>query len=412
MPNQGDSVVILGGGTDQLPAIRAAHEIGFKTIVFDRDGECAGRQLASSFFHISSRDPVAICSALKSSVHLSSLRGVFVMGTDIPHIAADIAQRLGVDYPIPLAAANLMTDKLLMKNHFIDHEIPASSHREILSVDQLLGLPDLMNERESTFVLKPRNLSGARGVFLITPEMSKDVIVDCYREAAELSNGITLLLEEYVLGPQISSESLVYNGNVYTPGFALRNYEFLHRFSPNIIENGGIQPSTEHLYLLDAANSLIKKIADSLNIRSGVIKGDLVFNIKKKRLEVIEVALRLSGGNFCSDIIPISCGFDFVKNAMKIYTGEAPIIPDAFEFNNIVANRYFFEEGEIGDMSCDIDPIPEWILLFEQTKKKGSFVKRIASHADRTGVFVVCAPSQDRLNEYVREVYSSTSFSR
>ena len=412
MPNQGDSVVILGGGTDQLPAIRAAHEIGLNTIVFDRDGECAGRQLSTSFHHISSRDPAAICSALKSSVRMSSIRGIFVMGTDIPHIAADIAQRLGVNYPIPLAAANLMTDKFLMKNHFIDHDIPAPSHREILSVDQLLGLPDLNCEREGTFVLKPRNLSGARGVFLITPEMSKDTIVDCYREAAELSNGATLLLEEFVLGPQISSESLVYDGNVSTPGFALRNYEFLHRFSPNIIENGGIQPSTEHLYLLDAANSLIKKIADSLNIESGVIKGDLVFNVERRRLEVIEVALRLSGGNFCSDIIPISCGFDFVKNAMKIYTGESPIIPDFFEFNNIVANRYFFEDGEIGDMSCDINPIPEWVLLFEQTKKKGSFVKKIASHADRTGVFVVCAPSQDTLNKRVREVYSSTSFSR
>ena len=138
----------------------------------------------------------------------------------------------------------------------------------------------------------------------------------------------------------------------------------------------------------------------------------MVFNVKRRRLEVIEVALRLSGGNFCSDIIPISCGFDFVKNAMKIYTGEAPIIPDSYEFNNIVANRYFFEDGEIGDMSYDSTPIPEWILLFEQTKKKGSFVKKIKSHADRTGVFVVCAPSQDQLSERVREVYSSTSFSR
>ena len=223
MPNQGDSVVILGGGNDQVPAIRAAHELGFKTIVFDRDDECAGRQLASNFHNISSRDPDAICSALKSSVYVSSLRGIFVMGTDIPHIAADIAQRVGIDYPIPVAAANLMTDKFLMKNHFIDHEIPAPSHREILSVDQLLGLPDLNCERESAFVLKPRNLSGARGVFLITPEMSKDLIVDCYREAFELSNGATLLLEEFVLGPQISSESLVYDGNVSTPGFALRN---------------------------------------------------------------------------------------------------------------------------------------------------------------------------------------------
>ena len=51
------------------------------------------------------------------------------------------------------------------------------------------------------------------------------------------------MIEKYIEGPQLSTESIIINGKCYTIGFSDRNYEYLNKFSPYIIENGGDLPS-------------------------------------------------------------------------------------------------------------------------------------------------------------------------
>ena len=47
-------------------------------------------------------------------------------------------------------------------------------------------------------------------------------------------------------------------------------------FSPQIIENGGIQPYPPLFYKIDEVRDIILKIMNSLSIQKGVIKLDLV----------------------------------------------------------------------------------------------------------------------------------------
>ena len=51
------------------------------------------------------------------------------------------------------------------------------------------------------------------------------------------------MVESFLFGPQISTEALVVNSKVYTIRVSDRNYEFLDKYSPHIIENGGDLPS-------------------------------------------------------------------------------------------------------------------------------------------------------------------------
>ncbi len=87
-----------------------------------------------------------------------------------------------------------------------------------------------------------------------------------------------------------------------------------------MIENGGDLPS----YLSTSDQSLIidtvESTAAALNIKNGVIKGDMVLSNGKPY--IIEVAARLSGGYFCSHEIPHSTGVDFVGNAIRLALGE------------------------------------------------------------------------------------------
>ena len=45
-----------------------------------------------------------------------------------------------------------------------------------------------------------------------------------------------IILEEYLKGQQLSTESIISNYNVKTVGISDRNYEFLKRFEPNIMK--------------------------------------------------------------------------------------------------------------------------------------------------------------------------------
>src|SRR5258708_790235 len=133
------------------------------------------------------------------------------------------------------------------------------------------------------------------------------------------------MVEEFHAGQQISTESILLEGVAYTPGLADRNYEFLDRFAPHIIENGGDLPTRLSAEEQQSIRDLIQQAAASMGVRNGVVKGDVVFHVGKPF--IIELATRLSGGYFCTHEIPLSTGVDFVGGAIRLALGER-VSPD------------------------------------------------------------------------------------
>ena len=127
-------------------------------------------------------------------------------------------------------------------------------------------------------------------------------------------------LEEYIEGDQISTESILWEGKAYTPGFVDRNYEMLSRFYPHFIENGGVHPSTIKGKTNDIYD-LVEKAALSLGIVNGVAKGDVVISRDGKPM-IIEMAARLSG-DFSESLIPLGCGVNIVRSAIRM-VGRVP----------------------------------------------------------------------------------------
>ena len=140
-------------------------------------------------------------------------------------------------------------------------------------------------------------------------------------------------------GPQVSTESMMIDGNCYTIGFADRNYEYLEKYAPFIIENGGDLPSSLPEEIQDEVKKVVQKAALSMGIVNGIVKGDIV--IYDGKPYVIELAARLSGGYFCTHEIPMNSGVDLVGNAIKMAIGEN-VDPDDLKpkFNKNICQRY------------------------------------------------------------------------
>src|SRR6202012_1974752 len=107
-----------------------------------------------------------------------------------------------------------------------------------------------------------------------------------------------------------STESVVVNGKCYTPGFSDRSYEYLERYAPFFIENGGDLPSQLPEEIQAKVRDLVGRAASPMGISDGTVKGDIV--VHDGDPYVIELAARLSGGFFCTREIPLNTGEVFI----------------------------------------------------------------------------------------------------
>ena len=109
-------------------------------------------------------------------------------------------------------------------------------------------------------------------------------------------------------------------GRCFTPGFSDRNYEYLERYAPFFIENGGDLPSHLPEVIQAKVRDLVARAASAMGITDGTVKGDVVVHDGEPYM--IELAARLSGEFFCTREIPLNTGVDFIGAAIKVALGE------------------------------------------------------------------------------------------
>jgi biotin carboxylase len=174
-----------------------------------------------------------------------------------------------------------------------------------------------VEERGSDLVVKPVDSRGSRGVQRLARTTD---LTQSFALAERHSPTKRVMVEAYLDGPQVSTESVVIDGQCHTPGFADRNYEFLEKHAPFFIENGGDLPSRLSPETQRSVKDVVARAAAALGVTDGTVKGDIV--VHRNEPYVIELAARLSGGFFCTREIPLNTGVDFIGCAIRIALGE------------------------------------------------------------------------------------------
>lgn len=398
----GNYLVVLGASSDQLFMILTAQQMGLKVLAVDGDSKAEGAQVADTFVHVSTRDVPAILSFLDDFTKSgATVLGVSTMGSDIPDIVAAVAEHLGTP-TISKEDAAVATDKLRMKQRFAEHKIPIPWFCEIGSYDKL---QKVIEEHGIALVIKPNDRSGSRGVFLLDTACD---VENLFNKARDFSFSKRVLVEEFLPGLQISTETIMFNGQAHTPGFADRNYDLLDQFRPQIMENGGWVPSCLDEAGRAAVEKLVEQASLALGVINGVTKGDVVMSPDGPKM--IEMAARLSGGDFCESLVPLSTGVNYVKTVIEIATGQQPDLAAlAPKFQRAVANRYFFPKAGRLLRVEGTDEVNgwDWVHKLEFWYQPGDVVPQSLSHAHRFGVFVVAAPDRVELERRVSKVYAT-----
>ena len=331
----GKTLLIISGGIEAADAARRAKEMGHTVVVSDRDPNAPGFAFADSCLiaDVYGASETA-AAAERYSRKIRKIDGVICVAADAPVTAATVAQRLRIP-GLPVHVAELACDKLAMKKCFRSAGVAVPWFAEISTPQELQRIAI---ERGRDLVIKPVDSRGSRGVQRVA---QVEDLGAAFMLARSHSPSERVMVEQYLEGPQVSTESIVLDGVCHTPGFSDRNYEYLERYAPFFIENGGDLPSHLPPDIQQKVKDLVGRAASAMGITEGTVKGDIV--VHKGEPYVIELAARLSGGFFCTREIPLNTGVDFIGAAIRLALGE-PVSADELtpRHQHAVVQRYAF----------------------------------------------------------------------
>ena len=328
-------ILIISGGIEAAEAARRAKQMGLFVVVSDRDARAPGFAFADSCLLADVYGPEETATAAERfNRKVRRIDGVICVAADAPLTTALVAERLGLP-GIDGKSARLACDKMAMKRCFAAQGVPVPWFKEVATLQELQRI---VIERGPDLVIKPVDSRGSRGVQRLARVAD---FSQAFLFARAHSPSQRVMVEEYLSGPQISTESLICDGCTFTSGLSDRNYEYLDRFAPYFVENGGDLPSQLPIVQQAKVKDVVHRAAAALGIRNGTVKGDIV--VHQGEPYVIELAARLSGGFFCTREIPLNTGVDFVGCALRLALGETITAKDAEPKYLIpVVQRYAF----------------------------------------------------------------------
>jgi len=380
------NILVLGGNEEAFDGIQHIKDLGHNVILCDGNPKAISRTIVDDFICANIYDEKEVVENVSKAVlnKAGGIDGVMTIATDSSKSVAAIADKLGL-HSYSIETADLSTNKFKMKLAFAKHGLPIPWFKKITSIDQLKET--IQEHKDKEFVLKPVDSRGARGVIRINKDSN---LTFAFNFSIKYSKAKELILEEWLEGHQLSTESVIWDDSYALCGVADRNYSNLDKIYPHVVEDGGETPSIFSPQINGELNDLIYKAANAIGLKRGTIKGDIV--LTHKGLYIIEIAVRLSGGYFSTTTIPQVYGNDLIKASLDISLGIRP------EFNQFSlkpiqyqANRFLFlKPGKIKKVDIDLSNFKKKIIKkYVLYVNKGDIINKITNHTERAGM-VLC----------------------
>lgn len=374
------AVLIFGVGPLQESIIGRAKKMGLHTVGIDPCEDATCRDCVDAFEVVPGQDYEGHCAVIEKY----GIDAIVTAATDKPLVMmARLAEKYGFPF-YSVETARWSTDKFQMKERFELGGVPHAQGRLISKVEEAEGLV-------FPVIVKPRDNSGSRGVKLCRDKNELRISID---EALENSKLDTVLVEEFIEGPEYSIESLHHDGKSEVIQFTeKKTTEF-----PYNVELGHIQPANISEENKQKIREIISKIGKALNFENCPSHTELKIN--DRGIFVIETSPRLGGDYITSTLTPLSTGVNLEDELLKISLGES-INPqsEAVQYSGV---RFFaFKEGSVIKHVPNEEFVKGWphVVNFSFNLKGGQTVNRITSSLNRYGHLTLTAGNRDAIEE-------------
>lgn len=315
-------VLIIGG---KLQHLRKARELGLDVVLaqfpdeYDRaHWEYVDQALLLDYGDLDRFLPLA--RALHEAYPFQAAVSLFELGL-LP--AARINEALGLRGE-SVATVELLLDKWRMRQHLNAQNLSpvasavGRSAQDVREFVQAYGLP---------VIVKPIRESGSLGVFHLRDQADVDVVADRFRSlhdkpwaAKDLSGAESFdefLLEEFLDGPEISVETLSFDGRHVV--VAVTDKE---THGPGFVETGHSQPSSLPAGPLEEVRRLVTDFLDAVGLRNG--PGHTEVKLTSRGPRIVESHNRV-GGDRINELTELAYGVDLERYALA--AGFGPLEP-------------------------------------------------------------------------------------
>ncbi len=365
--------MVIGGGLLQTPVITTAKKMGYQVIVTDYNPDAIGMKDADIPIVMSTRDIQGSVRVAKKQNEITPISGVLTVGTDASMTVAAVANALNLP-GIKFDDAEAATNKLKMRMRFKEHNIPSPSFLPVWTLSdakkgcKILGYP---------VVMKPSDNMGARGVMRID---NATQIADAFKFAKSASPSGELIIEQFMDGPELSIDAIIYDGEITITGVADRIIEY----PPNFVETGHTMPSHLKIEMVEDACDVMRRGIKALGLTTGAAKGDI--KVTKNGAMIGEIAARLSGGFMSAYTYPLSTGIDLMKAMIEVSLGQEPSNLEPL-FNRVAIERAVINKPGIVKKISGLEEalkVPGIIEIFLNVKE-GDTVVKPRSNVEKSG---------------------------
>ncbi len=328
------TLLIIGGGIDQLPAYERAKAMGIRTVAVDYNPNAPAFDIADAHFIVSTRDIPGVLDVAQKVDHSMGLNGVMTIGAEVAPTVSAVVEAFNLP-GVSKKVAHLTTNKCARAEIFRKTNVcfPEYAIVDSKNTQHNLNYP---------LVIKPSDNSASRGIRIIENDEELHAALP---DALAFASDKKVILETFIPGDQISIEGVVVEGKLHVTAIADRNYSRNPYYYPLMVEDGGEMPTKHDAKTVDAMCDAFAKAVAAVGIHTGPSKGDLII-AEDGSVYVIEVTSRLSGGGFCSRVVPRVNGINIVDATILLALGK-PVDPDTLKpaFNKGMCHRYYFHRA-------------------------------------------------------------------
>ena len=370
-------LLVLAAGILQVPVIKKAKEMGIYVVAADGSEHAVGLQLADKpiVVNITSEEEmlrVAREEQVDGVIHPCSEVSMNVMGR--------INDELGLS-GISREAAIRATNKHLMREAFEAGNAP--SPKSILTESAEDAWNHLQNGFDSDGILKPSRNSGSRGIAKVTRDMPKEDFVKAYDVALNESRDKSVLIEQFIEGPEFSIEIIVWDGKVNV----LTVTDKKTTEAPHFVELGHSQPSCFSAEDVEKLKAAAVAGVKALGVNNCACHAEA--KLMDGKAYLMEIGARLGGDFISTELTHLSTGIDMVAAAINCALGIEPCLEPTEEKHGVCIRYFCPKPGKLVSISNTEVLNDERVYLWEIYHKEGDMIPEVTSSLCRSGHVIV-----------------------
>jgi phosphoribosylamine-glycine ligase len=302
------TILLLGGGTEQLPAILEAKKFGYEVVCIDKDKNCVGRKYSDFFYKISIKQTKKIEGIFKKH----KINGITSICSDI---AVPVVSYLSNKYKLAsldIKQSKILTNKFYMKKFFEKNKIRTPNFHLYKNLNLA---KKFINKQKFPIIIKPSVSFGQKGISKITNLKNLEKKIT---KAKKISLDKKVIIENYEEGIELNVVAIVYNKKTIFLSFSDR---IIYQDKGFGIASEHRHPSSIKTKIIKKIKLIVKKIVNKMSLNDAVIYPQFIIN---KNPQLIEIAGRVPGG-YMREVSMLASGIDPVKFQILIAMREKNI---------------------------------------------------------------------------------------